>query len=236
MELTADHHKVAEEYIHLIWCFRDAGIDVAVIDEEYTYDILSECFSTNEVINEYLRWAVRIVKSKVGTIEETLKNNTMLFTEIIQAEKVKHPDLYHRFFSAVRGNKEYDDNLGEELIAVCVHILSHLPGIHDGKLCVITDDKGAAIKIDSSMKKTASRYGGAKIILFSTPKLVQNMFRENVLVSEEQMINMLSCGATGNIVVMGTTTYDLEVKARISLAAGELAQKIKEQNGIHIIF
>ena len=37
--------------------------------------------------------------------------------------------------------------LGEELIAICVHILSHMVGIKDGKLCVRTDDKGASGKI-----------------------------------------------------------------------------------------
>ena len=60
-----------------------AGVKVVIFNEEYTYDILSECFSTNEKINEYLMWAVRTVKSPVSTIEETLKADKKLTSEVI---------------------------------------------------------------------------------------------------------------------------------------------------------
>lgn len=109
-------------------------------------------------------------------------------------------------------------------------------GLPDGRFCVMTDDKGAAGKIDSVMRKTKSHYRDARIILFSTLKLVQNMFQEKLLESEDEMVNLLSCGTSGNIVVMGSTTYDLEVDKRISLTAGELTLKIMEPNGIHIVF
>ena len=62
MELASDYHKLAEEHVNLIKGFYDAGIVVAIFNEEYTFDILSECFSTNEKINEYLVWAVRTVR------------------------------------------------------------------------------------------------------------------------------------------------------------------------------
>lgn len=236
MELISDHHRLTEEYIQFIRCFHSEGVNVAVFDEEYTYGILSECFSTNETVNGYLQWAVKTVKSTVSTIEETLKKDKTLFSEVIQSEKAKQPDLYYRFFHTVRENKQHDDNLGEELIAVCIHILSHLPGVPDGKLCVVTDDKGAAGKIDSSMRKTHPCNRGSRIILYSTPKLVQNMFREKLIESEEEMVNLLSCGTSGNIVVMGTTAYDLDVDHKISLTGRELAQKIIEPNSIHIVF
>ena len=70
-----------------------------------------------------------------------------LYSEVIEGKNLRQSDLYSRFFSAARVNKEHADNLGEELIAICVHILSHMVGIKDGKLCVRTDDKGASGKI-----------------------------------------------------------------------------------------
>lgn len=236
MELASNYHKLAGEYINLIKGFHDAGVTVAIFNEEYTYDILSECFSMNEKINEYLVWAVRTVKSPVSTIEDTLKIDTKLYSEVIEAKNLKHSDLYNRFFSAVRGNKEHDDNLGEELIAICVHILSYLPGVVDGKLCVLTDDKGAAGKIDSVMRRTNLHNRGAKIILFSTPKLVQYMFQEKFLISKEAMTNLISKGTSGEIVVMGTTAYDLIVDDKISMTSRELVRKIMEPNGINIVF
>ena len=236
MELASDQHKLTEEYIEFFKAMNGAGVKVVIFNEEYTYDILSECFSTNEKINEYLMWAVRTLKSPVSTIEETLKADKKLTSEVIEGKNLKSSDLYQRFFTAVRGNKEHEDNLGEELIIVCVHILSYLPGVYDGKLCVLTDDKGTVGKIGSVMRRTSPHNRGARIIVFSTPKLVQHMFQEHVEISEDEMVNLISQGASGNIVVMGTTAYDLKVDEKISMTGRELVQKIMEPNGIHIVF
>ena len=236
MELASDQHKLTEEYIELFKAMNGAGVKVVIFNEEYTYDILSECFSTNEKINEYLMWAVRTVKSPVSTIEEALKTDEKLTSEVIEGKNLKSSDLYQRFFTAVRGNKEHEDNLGEELISICVHILSYLPGVFDGKICVLTDDKGTVGKIDSVMRRTNPHNRGARIIVFSTPKLVQHMFQEHVEISEDEMINLISQGASGNIVVMGTTAFDLKVDEKVSMTGRELAQKIMEPNGINIVF
>lgn len=236
MELASDRGMLAEEFIEFIKVMSENEIKVVLFDEEYIYDILSECFSVNEKINAYLLWAVRMCKSPTSTITETLKENTKLMAEVLEGKNLQQSDVYDRFFTAVRGNKEHDDNLGEELIAICVHILSHLPGVYDGKLCVMTDDKGAAAKIDSVMKKTDARNRGVKIALFSTPKLVQHMFQEQVEISEDEMVTILSQGASGKIVVMGITAYDFDVNRSISMTSRELANKIMEPNGILIVF
>ena len=236
MELASDRGMLAEEFIEFIKVISENEIKVVLFDEEYIYDILSECFSVNEKINAYLLWAVRMCKSPTSTITETLKENTKLMAEVIEGKNLQQSDVYNRFFTAVRGNKEHDDNLGEELIAICVHILSHLPGVYDGKLCVMTDDKGAAAKIDSVMKKTDVRNRGVRIVLFSTPKLVQHMFQEQVEISEDEMVTILSQGASGKIVVMGITAYDFDVNRSISMTSRELAHKIMEPNGILIVF
>lgn len=236
MELASDRGMLAEEFIEFIKAMSENEIKVVLFDEEYIYDILSECFSVNEKINAYLLWEVRVCKSPTSTITETLKENTKLMAEVLEGKNLQQSDVYDRFFTAVRGNKEHDDNLGEELIAICVHILSHLPGAYDGKLCVMTDDKGAAAKIDSVMKKTDVRNRGVKIALFSTPKLVQHMFQEQVEISEDEMVTILSQGASGKIVVMGITAYDFDVNRSISMTSRELAHKIMEPNGILIVF
>lgn len=236
MELASDRGMLAEEFIEFTKVMSENEIKVVLFDEEYIYDILSECFSVNEKINAYLLWAVRMCKSPTSTITETLKENTKLMAEVLEGKNLQQSDVYDRFFTAVRGNKEHDDNLGEELIAICVHILSHLPGVYDGKLCVMTDDKGAAAKIDSVMKKTDVRNRGVKIALFSTPKLVQHMFQEQIEISEDEMVTILSQGASGKIVVMGITAYDFDVNRSISMTSRELAHKIMEPNGILIVF
>lgn len=236
MELSSDYHILPKEYVDFIKNLYDAGVVVAIFNEEYTFDILSECFATNEKINEYLVWAVRTVKSPVSTIEYTLKVDKKLYSDVIEGKNLRRSDLYIRFFSAVRGNKEHSDNLGEELIAICIHILSYLVGVKDGKLCVLTDDKGAAGKIDSVIRRTNSKNRGAKIMLFSTPKLVQHMYQEKITMSEEEMENIISKGTSGKIVVMGMTAFNLSIEDKISMTSRELVQKIMEPNGITIVF
>ena len=89
-----------------------------------------------------------------------------------------------RFFSGVRKNKETGDTLGEEMLAVCLHVLVKLPE-EEGKICVITDDKGAAGKIDASFRRVNRRYRGKRVILFSTPKLVQALYNEGIAAEAE---------------------------------------------------
>lgn len=102
-------------------------------------------------------------------------------------------------------------------MAICLHILSHMPGEEDGKFCIITDDKGAASKIDTLFKKTARQYRGKKIVIFSTPKLVQILHREKILEDREHIRAILSTGTNGNIVVPGTCIFDLRSNQRKSL-------------------
>lgn len=236
MEMASELHVLPEKYVVFFKRISDFGVKVVIFNEEYTYDILSECYSVNEKINEYLVWSNRIVKSPASVITETLKNDKRLYSEIVKGQQLKSSDLYKRFFVAVRDNKEHNDNLGEELITICIYILSCLPGISDGKLCVLTDDKGVAGKINCIIKNTNSNYRGAKIILFSTPKLVQHMYREHVDITEDEMISIISQGTNGNVAVMGITEFDLDVNLKISMTGRELVQKIMEPNGIEIVF
>ena len=77
---------------------------------------------------------------------------------------------------------------------------------------------------------------GAKIIIFSTPKLIQHMFQEHMEISEDEMVHILSQGVSDHIVIMGITDYDLEINPKMSLTGRELARKIMEPNGIRIVF
>lgn len=236
MELASDRHRLAEAYIEFIEAMHGAGVKVVLYDEECTYAILAECFSSHEVINDYLSWSVRMLKSPVSTIEEVFRMNPSLKSEVVGGRNSRSSDLYQRFFRAVREKKEHHDNLGEELISICVHILSYLPGVEDGKLCILTDDKGAACKIDAITRRTNVHNRGAKIMLFSTPKLLQYMYEEQVGMTEEAMVSIISQGISGNVTVMGITAFDLEVNEKISMTSRDLVQMIRNPNGIKIVF
>lgn len=235
MELASHSGMLNTEYVEYIKRINEFGINVLVIYEEDLFSVMEMCFSTNEAINHYLCWAVRLIQSPVSTITKTLDADSRLYHEVIEGKNLDSRGIYKRFFQAARANKETGDNLGEELLAVCLHILSYLPGEEDGKFCVITDDKGAAGKMDTLFEKTAKHHKGKKIIIFSTPKLVQAMHRENILTNREDIKAVVSVGTSGNIVVLGTRIFDVRSR-EISINSDELADLIMHPNGINVIF
>lgn len=235
MELASYSGILNQEYIEYIKHINDFGISVLLIYEEDLFSIMEVCFGANAAINQYLCWAVRTIIGPVSTITETLGKNPNLNNEVIKGKNLENSEVYKRFFEAVRANKESGDNLGEEVLAICLHILSHIPGEEDGKFCVITDDKGAASKIDVLFKKTARQHRGKSIGIFSTPKLGQVLYREKILMDREHLKEFLGTATDGNIVVLGMLVYDIRSR-EISFSRDELADLIMQPNGISIFF
>lgn len=235
MELASLSGILNHEYVDYIKRIKEFGISVLIVYEEDLFSVMEIAFSTNATINEYLCWAVRSVKGPASKITDTLKQNSRIYDEIIKGRNLDNRGVYSRFFKAVRENKESGDNLGEELLAVCLHILSYLPGEEDGKFCVITDDKEAAGKIDNLFKQTKKQHSGKAVIIFSTPKLVQVLYRENILVLREHVKALLSVGTEGNIKVLGTLISDIRNRD-ISLCSEDLTDLIMKPNGINITF
>ena len=84
-------------------------------------------------------------------------------------------------------------------------------------------------------QKTAERYCGKKIGIFSTPKLVQILYREQILQDKEHIKEILSTGTDGNIIVLGMLVYDIRSR-EISMKKEEMTELIMQPNGIMIIF
>ncbi|MDO5406760.1 MAG: hypothetical protein Q4F28_05460 [Eubacteriales bacterium] len=235
MELSSHSGSLNQEYVAYIRHMNEFGIPVLLIFEEDLFAVMEIAFSTNAAINGYLCWAVRTVKNPVSTITKMLEQNLNIENEVIKGKNLNQEGVYRRFFEAARRYKESGDDLGEELLAICVHILSHIPGEEDGKFCIITDDKGAAGKIDALFKKTAMQHRGKNIILYSTPKLVQVMVREHILANKKDIKGILNTGINGNMVVLGMLIFDIRSR-EISVDCEQLAELIMQPNGIHIIF
>lgn len=234
MELASSSGILNQEYIQYCKKISQSGLSLYVIYEEDIFQIMEICFNTYVSINSFLVWSVRMIKGPVSTITKTLEENKVLHNIVIRGQNLDHRKVYENFFSLVRANKESGDNLGEELLGICLHILSQLPGEEDGKFCIITDDKGAAGKLDGLFKKTNRQFQGKKIIIFSTPKLVQILYAEGYITDRDMLIKVLKFSGNGNIKVLGTRIYDLKSN-EISLNCEEMADQIISK-GIHITF
>jgi hypothetical protein len=234
MELASTSGILNQEYILYSQKISQSGLSLYVIYEEDLFHIMETCFGTNSSINNLLVWSVRMMKGPVSTITKTLDEDGELNDVVVKGRNMDNRRVYERFFSAVRANKESGDNLGEELLGICLHILSQLPGEEDGKFCVITDDKGAAGKIDGLFKKTNRQFQGKRIIIFSTPKLAQILYTETYIIERDMLVEVLNFSGNANIKVLGTRIYDLRSN-EISLSCDEAADQIMNKC-IHITF
>ncbi len=252
MELASLSGELNPEYISYGKEIMESGITLLLMYEEDFFSVMEVVFSQNAVINNYLSWAVRLLHKPGYTVYEVMntskpgEDGTALINGepdyndkwkelLLKANGLEKGDLFHKFFSALRSSKHARDNLGEEVLAICLYLLSYIPGEPDSKFRVITDDKGAAGCIAGLVKRTNKKHAGRGIVICSTPKLAQMMYKEDILTERNQLVEFVSAGVRGNVVVLGSFICDFE-NHEISLNSKELADYIMLPNGINIIF
>lgn len=233
MELASVSGTLNSEYIMYMKKMYMSGIKVLVMYEEELFDILSLCFSSNMVINRCLSLAVKTVKRRTGTVESTLKANKMLMNEIT-GEHTAHSVLYKDFFRKVRQNKESGDNLGEELLTICVHVLANIPESYDYKYVIITEDKGAIGMVNQAANNVFQHNGVRAFSALTTNRLAQRLHDEGIISEKYQVEEVLSVGNPDHIIkILGSEEYDLLPKEK-TMSCEELAEKITTPNAIHI--
>ncbi len=235
MELASRSGILDRSYVDYFKKMYDNGMPVLLLDEEDLFAVLSECYSSNKLINRFLSFAVKTVKNPVSTIESTLKENPALLKEVI-VNASTDGGVFRRFFSAVRGNKESGDNLGEEMLAVCVHLLSNLPDRIEYKYFVLTEDKGAVGVINKAVSNMYDHTGVWRFSALTTPKLAQCLYEEKIICEQSQVEEMLSVdNAQGDVRILGSERYDLERKEK-HMSCAELAKKVVTKDAIHIYY
>ena len=235
MELASHSGVLNQEYVQYIRSIKEYGAAVIILYEEDLFSILQACFSTGAAVSDRLIWSVRMLKPLAGPVAEVLAESHGLQEAVIGGKSRNAKHLFRDFFRSVRARKEPGDNLGESVLAVCLNLLTCMPGEPEGKFCMITDDKGAVRKIDAFFKRIPDGHRGKRIIVFSTPKLVQTMYREKMIETAEQMKDILGAGREGNIKILGTGIYDLYSR-EYSFSCEELAALMMTPDGINITF
>lgn len=236
MELASKSGDLNQEYIDLINRMIDVhGIEVIVMNEEDIFSVLSECFSTAKDINSYLMWSVRMLGIPTSTIERTLIEKPNIKKKVKEGKGLSSKDVFSEFFKAVRGNKSESDNLGEELLAICLHMLSYIPGEPDYKFNIITEDKGGRAAISNLLLKAKKQYAGRRVVIYSTPKLIKEMVELGRLRDRESIERILGMGHVTTIKVFGSLPHEFETTEH-SFDTSDLADILLVPNEIDIRF
>lgn len=211
------------------------GVEVNVMYEEDLFTVLSECFSTTKDINSYLMWAVRMLGVPTSTIETTFSEDSSLKKKLKEGRGITSKNLFSDFFKAVKNNKTQSDNLGEELLAICLHILSYIPGESDYKFNVITEDKGAGAVINSLFTKTQAQFFGRKIVIYSTPRLTKTMIEYDRLSDVNSIARILGMGCERDKKIFGALPNEFDTTEH-TFNSCDLANMLLIPDGIDIRF
>ncbi len=234
MELGSLSGCLEQDYIDFIKNMHSYGIKILILYEEDLFEVLGEVFSSNTRINEYLGIAVKTVKTMTGTVQSTLKGDTTLMNKVLVFNNVSDKGLYQQFFVSVRNNKEQGDNLGEELVAICVHLLANIPDNYKYKYIVLTEDKGAIGLVNKAIQNSKQYTHEKMITAYSTPKIAQNMYVENIITNKMQIEEVLSTGLSNpEIKIRGSERYDIGDEFK-TMTCSDLAEKITIPGEIHI--
>lgn len=234
MELCSKDNLLWKEHIEYLKKMYQYGIKILVMYEEDTFQILNTCYSGTAQINLMLSFAVRTVKSKTGTIETVLNNNSALKREILVSGENKDRLLAKRFFREVRNGKVSEDDLGETLAAVCMHMLSNIREIMEFKYILLTDDKGAIALLDKVIKNVKEHIGRRCISVITTPKICQLMVQEHIIKDKEEIESIINAGNIGGLIkIYCSEQYELSPSEK-TVSAAEFAQKITNNTGIKI--
>lgn len=234
MEMCSNNNRLWDEHITYIRNMSQYGIKVLVIYEEQVVNVLNTCYSGISQINGMLSFAVRAVKSKTGTIETVLSKNPVLKKELIVFYENQDSSLAERFFREVRMNKASEDNLGEELIAVCVHMLANIREVIRYKYIVLTDDKGAITLLGKTMHNVEQHIERQCISGVTTAKLCWLMVQERILSEKEQVQNIIAAGNAGETIkVYCSGVFELSPNEK-TMRTDEFAEKLINHSGMKV--
>lgn len=231
-ELSSENGMLCPNYIHYLKGLQQAGITVVFLQEEYIFSVLDICFSSTVKINSCLAWAISTVHQPSGAVTKALDSDSDLFSAIMNRQSSDRM-LFQRFFSTVLQSKKPRDNLGEELLTVCAHLLSNLPSRKEYQYLLLTEDKGAVRTISRAATNNYKQLGYYTFSALTTPRLAQQLYENNLLTNIGQIKELIAYPDNSPIKFFGSGEYELSPSEK-TMSAEELSTKIATPGAIHI--
>lgn len=226
MELCSNNGELWNEHIQYIKNLYQAKIKVLVIYEEDLFEVFHTYSSDVTEINKWLSYAVRSAKSKAGSIERTIGEDAKLKKVLFECEECKDRNIAEKMFKSVRAGKESEDNMGEEMIAICVHWLSHISEISSYKYIIFSDDKKAMGTFGKVINNARKFSGQNMISVFTTVKLCYQLKMDGIIQQEGQIVKLLSkCNIGENIKVFCSEEYELSPTEK-TMSVEEFSKKV----------
>lgn len=227
MELAGEEHHIQYRQLNFVKDMYEYGLKIVLIDEEDALVITREAVDfSNEDSNFLLGYAIKqVMKSRkavsnlVNCFPPNLKN------KLLSNNPVK-TSLYESFFSKARQNKVSRDSLAEELIFICLIVLTKVPL---GKYIFLSDDL-ASTQTVIGLREYIKLYHRVDCLkMLTTPKITEIMVKENICNERAVLIDILNCAFNGRVPVLCIDEYDLTVVHK-SYEKNEFINKLEDIN------
>ncbi len=236
MELAGDGHCIHSRVIGYFKTLAENDIKIILFEESCIYDFLIEAFQSANAVNEKLRYAVRSFNTQTSTIKESIKKDAILTALVGDGAIPSNKDLCAHFFSSVRSNKQHGDNLGEQLIGICIYMMLHLPAEPTCKFTIYTDDRGAAGAISKSTKSIPHDVTDKQPGIFSSAKLFQAMLEEDLFMDEGELTEAIRTIYPSNICTLALMEKSDLHTEEYTFTPSELSRLMFAKNTIKIAF
>lgn len=233
MELTANSfklHSIQVEYFKELY---ESGLKIFLMDEEIIFNCFKKYLNiTIEDANKLLGFAVKeICKFKTKTkyiINQMTKNMSNKLLGINPG----NTELFTDFFRFARSLKSHGDSLAEELIFICIIVLTRIPM---GKYFFISDDLNVRYQVIIINKYIEKHHKMSVPIQITTASLLNKMYRDNFINNKEDMVEILKSAFKGNVSIFYVGEYDIEQKYK-SFKCEEIIDRLLNEKDFRILY
>jgi hypothetical protein len=209
MELSPNSYNVHQIQVQYLKELHDSGLKLILFDEELIFDCLNEILKISILdANLLLGYAIKEVSRFKTKTYEILNSMPKSVSYKLKGTNPGNTELYSNFFEYARTSKIEQDSLAEELMFICIIVLSKIP--LEKKFIYLSDDLNARTQI-ITIRGYIEKHHYMKVpYQLTTAAMVYKMYKENILTEKGKMIDILKCAYNENAKIFYVGEFDIQ--------------------------
>ena len=233
MELTANSlelHPVQIQYFKELF---ESGFKIILFDEELILYCLKEVLSiSTEDANKLLGYAVKEISKSKSKTYQIIESMDKLISNKLKGSNPGNKELFSSFFQYARTLKSEGDSIAEELILICIIVLTKIPF---GKYVLISDDMRIRSQVISVNGYVLRHHERKEPYQLTTASLIYKMYKKSVLVSKAEMLEIMQSAFKGKVNVFFIGEYDIKEEYQ-SFDCEDLIDRLIKEKDFKIIY
>jgi hypothetical protein len=233
MELTSNNFRLHPTQVAFIKELHQSNLRVLLFNEEWLVDCLKTMLNMgNEEANQLLGYAIKEVSRSKTATYQIINSMDKPFRSKILGNKPGNVLLYEPFFKYARARKMEKDSLAEELMLICIIVLTRIPR---GKFILVSDDLRIRKNVIDINTYLLYHHKVKEPFQLTTSALVYRMYRESVITAKSDMLDILSSAFNGDIKVYYLSEHDISQQYG-SFTKEELMDRLISEKEFRIIY